>query len=72
MPPSKQLKINGLNFKKALNQSQNMIMLRLAMRDDFRKQLRALTLQDLNDPNKSRPDPNAGEKMFRQLLDTIS
>ena len=47
-------------------------MLRLAIRDDFRKRLRLLTIQDLNDPNELRPDPNAGEKMFRQLLDTIS
>ena len=36
MPPSKNIKINALNFKKVLNLSPNMIALRLSMRDEFR------------------------------------
>jgi len=42
MPPSKNLEMNALNFKKALSHSPNMIALRLGMRDAFRAQLGSL------------------------------
>ena len=51
MPPSKQLFLNALNFKKVLNQSNRMIELRLKMRDEYRKRLNNLTVKDLDDPN---------------------
>ena len=45
-----------------------MIALRLGMRDEFRKRLRNLTLNDLNDPNRDIVDPNEGDKEFRKLI----
>ena len=44
-----------------------MIALRLRMRDQFRRRLRYLTIQDLDDPNRKYPDPNEGDKEFRKL-----
>ena len=67
MPPSQNRILNALNFKKALDQSPNMIALRLRMRDQFRRRLRYLTIQDLDDPNRKYPDPNEGDKEFRKL-----
>lgn len=71
MPPSKNLVLNALNFKKALNKSPSMIGLRLGMREQFRKRLRNLTIQDLNNPNLDKADPYAGDKEFRKLLQKI-
>lgn len=39
------------------------------MRDDYRKKLRNLTINDLDDPNRSRVDANQGDKEFRKLMD---
>lgn len=44
MPPSKNLVLNALNFKKALNKSPTMIGLRLGLREQYRKRLRNLTI----------------------------
>ena len=68
MPPSKQLFLNALNFKKVLSRSHRMIELRLKMRDEFRKRLNNLTVNDLDDPNKEKVDPNEGDKVFRSLI----
>ena len=44
MPPSKNKSINALNFKKALNSAPTMILLRLTMRDEYRRRLKNLTI----------------------------
>ena len=67
MPPSKNRGLNAVNFKKALNNAPNMIMLRLGMRDHYRRRLKNLTIKDLNDPNRSSVDPNEGDVEFRKM-----
>lgn len=65
MPPSKNIYLNALNFKKALGKSPSMIALRLGMREQFLKRLRGLTIHDLNDPNLETPDISKGDKVYR-------
>ena len=71
MPPSKNLILNALNFKKALHKSPSMIGLRLGMRELYRKRLRNLTIEDLNNPNLDKADPFSGDKEFKKLLQKI-
>ena len=68
MPPSKNITINALNFKKVLTLSPGMIALRLGMRDEFRSRLNNLTIKDLDNPNREEIDPNEGDKVFRSLI----
>ena len=68
MPPSKNVGLNALNFKKALKNAPNMIALRLGMRDEYRRRLRKLTVMDLNDPNRETIDINKGDIEFRKLI----
>ena len=63
--------MHALNFKKALNKSPNMIALRLGMRDEYRKRLRNLTIEDLNDPNRNIVDANEGDNEFRKLINKM-
>ena len=71
MPPSRNVKINALNFKKALYKSVNMISLRLDMRERFLKRLKNLSRQDLNNPNLELPDIKKGDREFRKLVEKL-
>ena len=71
MPPSRNLKINALNFKKALYKSVNMISLRLDMRERFLKRLKDWTHEDLNNPNLEQPDIQKGDREFRRLVNKL-
>ena len=48
-----------------------MIALRLGMRDEYRKRLRNLTIEDLNDPNRNIVDANEGDNEFRKLINKM-
>ena len=63
--------MNALNFKKALTKSPNMIALRLHMRDEFRRELRNLTVQDFDDPNRDIFDPYQGDKEFKKIVNKM-
>ena len=71
MPPSKNLFLNALNFKKVLRSSQSMICLRLYMKEQHSKILKNVQAKHLNDPNADKVDLNKSEKEYRKLIKTI-
>ena len=72
MPPSKNVGINSLNFKKVLYLSESMLLLRINMRDAHRQRYRQLRVSDIDDPNAERVDLDKGEKDFKRLIKTIT
>ena len=62
---------NQMSCRKALLESSNMMLLRLYLKKHFRKELAALQLNNLDDPNRQKPDINKGDRNFFNLVESM-
>ena len=72
MPPSMNLKILTLNFKKMIKNTLNFINLRLTMRENSLMKLKTLNLDKIDDVNLPKIDLREGDKEFKRLMERLA
>ena len=72
MPPSMNLKILTLNFKKMIKNTLNFINLRLTMRENSLMKLKTLNLDKVDDVNLPKIDLREGDKEFKRLMERLA
>ena len=72
MPPSMNLKILTLNFKRLIKNTLNFINLRLTMRENSLMKLKTLNLDKVDDVNLPKIDLREGDKEFKRLMERLA
>ena len=72
MPPSMNLKILTLNFKRLIRNTLNFINLRLTMRENSLMKLKTLNLDKVDDVNLPKIDLREGDKEFKRLMERLA